>query len=110
MKIAIPTEHGQLCPHFGHCEAFAVYTIEDGKITKEEMVDPPFHEPGSHPAFLNQLGCKAVIAGGMGMKAQELMCANGIEVIVGVPQKSLRELVEAYLAGKLESGGNLCDH
>ena len=73
MKIAIPMEQGGLCPHFGHCQAFAIYTVEDGKIVKEETVDPPAHEPGSHPAFLHKLGCNVVIAGGMGVKAQELM-------------------------------------
>jgi predicted Fe-Mo cluster-binding NifX family protein len=110
MKIAIPTEQGGLCPHFGHCQAFAIYTVEDGKIVKEETVDPPAHEPGSHPAFLHKLGCNVVIAGGMGVKAQELMNANGIKVIVGAPILPLRELVESYIQGKLESGENRCDH
>ncbi len=110
MKIAIPTAQGELSSHFGHCEAFAIFTIEDGKIIKQETVDPPTHEPGSHPAFLHQLGCTVVIAGGMGIKAQELMCQNGIKVVVGVPPFSLEILVNLYLQGKLESGDNRCDH
>lgn len=110
MKIAIPLTNGELSSHFGHCEVFAIYTVEDNVIVKEEKVDPPVHEPGSHPAFLHQLGCTVVIAGGMGMRAQELMCANGIKVVVGVPQLSLQELVTQYLQGKLDSGDNRCDH
>lgn len=110
MKIAIPLTNGRLSEHFGHCEAFAIYTVEGKTIVKEEIVDPPAHEPGSHPAFLNQLGCSVVIASGMGMKAQELMCANGIRVLVGGPQLEPKELVNLYLQGRLESGRNLCDH
>jgi ATP-binding protein involved in chromosome partitioning len=110
MKIAIPLSGGELSSHFGHCEAFAVYTIENNQIVKEETINPPVHEPGSHPRFLSSLGCNVVIAGGMGMKAQELFCQNGIDVVVGVPQLSLRELVNTYLQGKLETGANRCDH
>ncbi len=110
MKIAIPLTNNELSAHFGHCENFAIYTVEDGKIVKEEFIDPPVHEPGSHPKFLHDLGCTAVIAGGMGMKAQELMCANKIQVFVGVPNMPLTELVNSYIQGKLQSGTNLCDH
>jgi predicted Fe-Mo cluster-binding NifX family protein len=38
------------------------------------------------------------------------MNANGIKVIVGAPILPLRELVESYIQGKLESGENRCDH
>lgn len=110
MKIAIPLTNGELSSHFGHCEKFAIYTIENNAVTKQEIVDPPAHEPGSHPAFLHQLGCSVVIAGGMGIKAQDLMCANGISVVVGAPPLPLDELVKMYVQGKLESGQNRCDH
>ena len=109
-KIAIPTAGGALCAHFGHCERFAVITVQDSKIIKEEMIDPPVHEPGSHPRFLKELGCTAIIAGGMGIKAQNLFAENSIEVIVGVPDITLPELVHKYIAGELKSGSNLCDH
>lgn len=110
MKLAIPLTDGELSSHFGHCEAFAVFTIEEGKIVKQETIDPPIHEPGSHPRFLHEIGVSVVIAGGMGMKAQELMHQNRIEVIIGVCPLPLTELVEMYLAHKLESGDNRCDH
>ena len=110
MKIAIPLTNKVLSSHFGHCEEFAIYTIENNKIVKEETVDPPAHEPGSHPKFLHDLGCTVVIAGGMGMKAQELFCANEIKVVIGVSDLPLKELVDSYIQGTLASGSNLCDH
>jgi len=110
MKIAIPLTQGELSSHFGHCETFAIYTIENNRIVKEEMIEPPVHEPGSHPRFLSELGGSVVIAGGMGMKAQELFCQNKINVVVGVPALPLKVLVNTYLQGKLEAGDNRCDH
>lgn len=109
-KIAIPTQAGALCAHFGHCEKFAIYDVEDNKIIKEEMITPPPHEPGSHPAFLRNLDCEAIIAGGMGQRAQNLFAQNNIEVIIGLHSNNPKELVEEYIAGNLESGDNLCDH
>lgn len=110
MKIALPLAQGQLSSHFGHCEAFAIFTVENNAIISEETVDPPVHEPGSHPSFLKELGCSVVISGGMGVKAQDLFCQNGIKVIIGVPPLPLKDIVNNYLQGKLESGDNRCDH
>ncbi|MCB5266836.1 MAG: NifB/NifX family molybdenum-iron cluster-binding protein [Candidatus Cloacimonetes bacterium] len=110
MKLAMPLSQNELSSHFGHCEAFAIFTIEDGKISKQETVDPPVHEPGSHPRFLHELGVSVVIAGGMGMKAQELFQQNGIEVIVGVCPLPLTDIVTMYINNKLEAGDNRCDH
>jgi Uncharacterized conserved protein len=31
MKIAIPVEMGQVCPHFGHAPEFVVFITEEGK-------------------------------------------------------------------------------
>ncbi|MDD4308962.1 MAG: NifB/NifX family molybdenum-iron cluster-binding protein [Candidatus Cloacimonetes bacterium] len=109
-KIAIPTTNNVLSAHFGHCEKFAIYSVTDSKIMKEEWITPPPHEPGSHPKFLRDLGCETIIAGGMGVKAQTLFAENNIEVIIGVPDIPLKELVEMYIKSELKSGNNLCDH
>lgn len=110
MKIAFPLTAGELSAHFGHCEVFSIYTVEDGKIVSSELVDPPVHEPGSHPRFLHEKGVSVVISGGMGIRAQELMAENGIKTFVGVCPRPLDELVKLYLDGELEAGENLCDH
>ncbi|MDP8231504.1 MAG: NifB/NifX family molybdenum-iron cluster-binding protein [Candidatus Zophobacter franzmannii] len=109
-KIAIPTTSNALSAHFGHCEKFAIYNVEDNKIVSTEMIAPPPHEPGSHPKFLRELGCEVIIGGGMGSRAQGLFADNNIEVFIGVPDQSLEELVQTYINGQMVSGGNLCDH
>lgn len=49
-RIAIPTENGFLCSHFGHCESFYIADIENNEILSSSFVKPPKHEPGLYPA------------------------------------------------------------
>ena len=108
--FAIPTENGQLCAHFGHCEKFAIIETEDQKIVREEYLTPPVHQPGVYPQFLAQQGVSVIISGGMGQRAQQLFAQNNIEVCMGVMAESPAKLVEQYLRGQLQTGDNLCDH
>jgi predicted Fe-Mo cluster-binding NifX family protein len=108
--IAIPTENGKLCTHFGHCEKFAIIKTENQTQISEEYLTPPVHQPGVYPQFLAQNGVTVIIAGGMGQKAQQLFAQHQIEVCIGVNAESPSRLVEKYLTGQLQTGTNLCDH
>jgi len=111
MKIAIPTENGVLCPHFGHCQLFTIIDV-DPKSKKTEginVLNPPPHDIGVLPAWLNELGCTHIIAGGMGGRAIALFQQNGIQVIYGATSGKPEDLVKAYLDDQLETGGNLCN-
>ena len=112
MKIAIPTADGKLCMHFGHCEQFTLVDVdtESGGLLATSCLTPPPHEPGVLPAWLGEEGADLIIAGGMGRRALELFSANGVEVIVGAEAGTPEELVRAYLAGRIETGDNVCDH
>jgi len=111
MKIAIPLADGRLCMHFGHCEQFAlVETDEQNNIVNTALLSPPRHEPGVLPAWLHEQGANVIIAGGMGMRAQQLFAQNDIRVVVGAPGEEPEQLVSAYLSGTLETGDNICDH
>ena len=112
MKIAIPTAEGVLCPHFGHCQQFAVMDVdmETKEITNTEMLTPPMHEPGVLPAWLGKMGCNMIIAGGMGQRAITLFEQNGVQVVIGASVGTPDEIVKAHLQGALETGTNFCDH
>lgn len=112
LKIAIPLANDQLCMHFGHCEEFAVIEVDETAktIIKSEKMTPPPHEPGVIPRWIASIGAKIVIAGGMGPMAQQLLAANGVQVIAGVSSAAPEALVKAWFAGTLESGVNVCDH
>lgn len=112
MRIALPVVNGNLCMHFGHCEAFALVDIdpESKAITGQEMVAAPPHAPGFLPPWLADMGAEVVIAGGMGQRAQALFAQSGIEVVVGAPAAPPDQLARAYLDGTLQTGQNVCDH
>lgn len=112
MRIAIPTENGKLCPHFGHCEHFAIIETDPKTktIVRQKEIPAPEHEPGLLPKWLAEKGVRLVIAGGMGQRAQALFREKGIDVKVGAPAESAEALVLAHLKGTLETGDNACDH
>lgn len=109
MKIAIASNNNICSQHFGHCQGFKVYEIEDNEIKKEYFLDSPGHQPGVLPKFLNDKGINIIVAGGMGSTAQKLFIDNNIQVIVGVSGK-VDEIINKYLSNDLKSDGSVCDH
>jgi predicted Fe-Mo cluster-binding NifX family protein len=112
MIIAVPVTEGGLSSHFGHCEQFAIIDADTNskEIKSQQLVTPPPHEPGLLPKWLSELSVELVIAGGMGMRAQQLFKQRNIDVVVGAPDNNPRELVRQYLTGQLQCGQNICDH
>lgn len=110
IRFAVPTNNGSLTAHFGHCEKFAIIDVEGSAIVSERFIEPPVHQPGVYPAFLAAEGVSVIIAGGMGQKAQDLFSENNIAVCMGVTSGTPGKLVEDYLANRLVTGENLCDH
>ena len=110
MLFAVPTVEGQVCLHFGHCDVFTLVRVEDGRAIDLSTLVSPEHEPGVLPAWLHGLGVTHILAGGMGRRAQSLFGEKGISVVTGVDHGTPLRVVEAFLAGCLETGDNLCDH
>ena len=112
MRIAIPTADDRLCMHFGHCQKFVLIDVDEDKRTitgKTEAVPPP-HEPGVLPKWLHDQQVGVIIAGGMGMRAQQLFREYGIEVVVGAPAEHPQTVALGWLDGTLATGSNVCDH
>ncbi len=111
VKIAIPLANGQLAAHFGHCEEFALVTIDDAREIQDiQRLEAPEHEPGLLPRWLAEKNVQIVIAGGMGSRAQGLFNEQGIEVVVGAPVDTPENLVQQYLGNTLVKGANICSH
>lgn len=108
MKIAIASDGNRVSGHFGHCEGFSIYEVEENKILNSEFVPNPGHRPGFLPVFLNEKGIDIIISGGMGGSAQQLFNNKGIEVIVGA-KGDCNSVIEEYLIGKLKSTGSICE-
>jgi predicted Fe-Mo cluster-binding NifX family protein len=112
MKIAIPIADGKVTPHFGHCPHFAFVSVTEGSKTPGTVVlEPsPEHEPGLLPKWLGEKQVTHVIASGIGKRAVDLLVAQNICVVTGVPIEPPLELVNAFLDGTLQTGQNACDH
>ena len=102
MRIAIPICEGVLSMHFGHCERFALVDIdpETKTIAGTTSVEPPPHEPGLLPGWLAERGVDLVIAGGMGVRAQQLFAQAGVNVITGAPAAQPESIVHGLPGGK----------
>jgi ATP-binding protein involved in chromosome partitioning len=112
IRIAVPLAQGKLSLHFGHCDQFAIFDIDDNlkKVINRKDATPPAHAPGVLPKWLHENNVSVIIAGGMGQRAQQLFAQNNIKVVIGASDGSPEELVSAYLEDTLETGDNICDH
>lgn len=112
MRYAVPITGGKAASHFGHCEQFALFDIDEQnkKILEKEVVASPGHQPGLLPEWLAEQGVSLVIAGGMGLRAQNLFRQNRINVVIGTLESDPEKAVRSYLDGKLDTGPNICDH
>ncbi len=108
MIIAVASDGKSVSAHFGHCEGFNIYQVEEKQIVKQEFKENPGHKPGFLPVFLKGLNVDAIIAGGMGETAQQLFNGNNIEVITGARGLS-EEAVKQYIKGELKSTGSICN-
>ena len=110
-KVAIPINENEVLEgHFGQTRSFAIYQIVDGIITTKEKLTPPPHAPGVLPKWINQNGVTELLASTMGERAKKILDYFNVEVHLGTPALPADELMEKYLAGKLEFNDQLCDH
>jgi len=112
MRYAVPVSNGKLAAHFGHCEHFALIDVDESsrEIVRKELVTSPEHQPGLLPPWLAEQGVSAVIAGGMGSRAQMIFSENRIQVVLGALQDDPEIAVLEHIRGTLATGDNVCDH
>ena len=67
MKIAIPTREGRVDDHFGHCDHYTIFTIEEGAIVATSTLPAP-----------QGCGCKSGIAGVLAEMGVEVMLAGNM--------------------------------
>ena len=110
MKIALPSCQNQVDEHFGHCEYFTVFTVDDQKkILSEEKITPPAGCGCKSDIALTlaQMGVKLMIAGNMGQGAVNVLNSQGIQVLRGC-SGDVKAVTESWLAGNLKDSGIAC--
>lgn len=109
MKIALPSDGHEIDAHFGHCQSFTIFTIDENKIVAEETFTPP---PGcgcksNVVPQLAQMGVSVMLAGNMGGGAVNVLASAGIQVVRGCAG-DVRQAAEAWLAGQVADSGVGC--
>ena len=108
MKIAVACEGEIVTEHFGHCQNFNIYDVENGKILKVESIANPGHKPGFLPVFLYDKGVNIIMSGGIGGGAIEIFNEKNIEVVTGANGDSTKA-VEMFLSNQLKSTNSICN-
>ncbi|MGV8058492.1 MAG: NifB/NifX family molybdenum-iron cluster-binding protein [Smithellaceae bacterium] len=113
MKIALPSSQNHIDEHFGHCEYFTVFTVDDQKkiLSEEKIASPAGCGCKSNIAQTLALqGVKLMLAGNMGQGAVNVLNNHGIEVLRGCAG-DVKTVTEQWLTGKLSDSGIACtDH
>jgi len=84
MKIALPSRQNQVDEHFGHCEYFTVFTVNDNKeiILEETVASPTSCGCKSNVAqTLAEMGVTMMLAGNIGQGAVNVLNGCGIDVM-----------------------------
>ena len=112
MRCAVPVSDGIVAMHFGHCEQFALFDVDEARkeIVRKEIVASPEHQPGLLPVWLAEQGVSVIIASGMGSRAQNLFRENRIQVAINVLESDPEKAALSYVGGTLEVGDDVCDH
>ncbi len=110
MKIAVPSYSGQVDEHFGHCQYFTVYTVNDNKeITGEEIVPSPSGCgcKSNIAEILANMGVSVMLAGNMGGGAVNVLGSYGIDVIRGC-SGSTKDVAIGWVNGNITDNGVEC--
>jgi predicted Fe-Mo cluster-binding NifX family protein len=110
MKIALPSCQNKIDEHFGHCEYFTVFTIdEQKKIMLEEKISSPAGCgcKSNIARTLAEKGVTLMLAGNMGQGAVNVLNSNGIDVLRGC-SGNVKAVTESWLSGNLKDSGIAC--
>jgi len=109
-KIAIPTNGNIVDGHFGHCQYYTIYTVEDKSITRKEILPSPAGCgcKSDIASILAGMGVTVMLAGNMGEGAILNLSEAGLEVYRGFTGDT-ESVVKSFLEGNLGTD-TVCDH
>lgn len=109
MKVAVPTRDNKIDDHFGHCDHYTIYTIENKQIISTETLPSPegCGCKSGIAAVLQEMGVEVMLAGSMGDGAKNKLESHGIKVIRGCAG-SIQVVIGGFLAGAIFDTGIGC--
>lgn len=110
--IAVPTRDEMVDNHFGHCEYYTVFHVDDNNnIINSQRLDSPqgCGCKSNIASVMQQMGITIMLAGNMGEGAYNKLTQHNIGVIRGCSGPVV-EVIKAYLNGSLIDFAMGCDH
>ena len=110
MKIAVTYENNEVFQHFGRCENFKVFEIENNEIKNAQVMNSNGAGHGALAGFLANLGVEVLICGGIGAGARNALASVNIQVFPGA-MGDVDAQVNAFIHGNLDFDPNTeCHH
>ena len=125
-RIAVPSVgngglDGQRSQHFGHCDAFTLVDVKDGKISNVTVINNSEHQEGGCLVPVNTLSnlkVNALVVSGIGLRPLTAFNEVGIEVYHDATCPDIKPVVESLIIGNLSiissdqtcGGGGDCHH
>ena len=111
IKIAIPTQDDVVDDHFGHCDHYTVFTVDNKSIISSERLDSPqgCGCKSNIASVMQEMGITIMLAGNMGMGAFNKLSTHGINVVRGC-HGNIEDVLKAYLEGSIADSAESCSH
>jgi len=112
MKIALPTMGNLIDDHFGHCENYTIFTIDENDQIAGKEIIPSVTGCGCKSgiaAVLREKGVEIMLAGNMGDGALNVLNGHGIAVFRGC-RGDVTDVTMTFLKGELDDSGESCGH
>lgn len=88
--------------HFGHCDAFSLFRIDDGRVVETAILPAAPHENCLVPVRqLAERGVTAIVAYGMGARPLNGFLASGIQPYHAGDHRKVGDVVTAFLGKEL---------
>lgn len=112
MKITVPTRNNVVDDHFGHCEYYTIFTVDEKKQIRETEIQASPQGCGCKSdiaSVLENKGVELMLAGNMGEGAKNVLETHHIRVVRGC-SGPVESVVNNWLNGKIQDSGESCDH
>jgi len=110
MKIAVPTRGTNVDEHFGQCEYYTIFSINDKQTIEKSEILPSPQECGCKSniaGVLRQMDVTILLAGNMGEGAVNVLQHHGIQVYRGC-SGNVNEVTALFLKGVIADSGETC--
>ncbi len=102
-RVAIPISKGLLSENFGQCNHYQIFTCINGCITAEDVQLPPKNDMEKMPDWAANVGITDIITHKIDKNIIGKFQLKRINLFVGVAIKSVSEILDEFVQGRLRS-------